>query len=644
MMSSNGMSLAVASAAALETVQSSVLSNDRSSLLALPSQSAINSTVAGGALSMDATQSAMLSPTSNQAAIALSHQISIMAAVQSALTTPTSAIPFMAQAVRNHPLQPHPAFMNLTSMPNSPLDHYAAQQNVYSSPMLYEASTAASILAAAAATSNATNPTAGHPYLLSCPCTTSQQTQSCPLHHYSGNGNAPQAPTLLTPSMGSAAHQSIVPNPSSSSANSATLLPTIPNGSTISANATVSVQYRTPRIMKRPAGYSSGSSAGSMGQYNGSSTADDSASSSSRAPKLRRITSYEDAASAPLAEGQPTTIVHNTSARQIAELVAAVNEAAANAVSSLASTQQPQPPQALPQAAYMPPCPACVTCQPHLSTTTQHCVCHHHHHHCHHAVCALCSSSTPTQSTFVSNERQALSNVGTSLASLAHTAASSIPNATLLASIQQFQAANAAASRTDIQPVHSALLASRQAHQEQQQHATNLWYQQQQRNQSLQSSFMRIPPSQPVIMMPRNIQNIHHHNHHPMMELFVFHPNTESLVLNGAAHAAPGAVHPQHGTAEPQPVGASLDHIKKHSSIFSFTKDVSLPEQEKERCTVCLMDFETGDELRSLNCTHFFHVDCIDRWLVYNKKCPVCRVDMDKLSNTPLIMDATIAN
>lgn len=53
-------------------------------------------------------------------------------------------------------------------------------------------------------------------------------------------------------------------------------------------------------------------------------------------------------------------------------------------------------------------------------------------------------------------------------------------------------------------------------------------------------------------------------------------------------------------------------------------------EQERERCTVCLSDFETGDELRALNCAHLFHTECIDRWLQYNKKCPVCRVDMDK--------------
>lgn len=42
------------------------------------------------------------------------------------------------------------------------------------------------------------------------------------------------------------------------------------------------------------------------------------------------------------------------------------------------------------------------------------------------------------------------------------------------------------------------------------------------------------------------------------------------------------------------------------------------------------MDFEADEDVRCLCCTHVFHVTCIDRWLVYNKKCPVCRIDLDK--------------
>ncbi|XGW23304.1 hypothetical protein V3C99_005496 [Haemonchus contortus] len=82
--------------------------------------------------------------------------------------------------------------------------------------------------------------------------------------------------------------------------------------------------------------------------------------------------------------------------------------------------------------------------------------------------------------------------------------------------------------------------------------------------------------------------------------------------------------------AEPLPVGATPQDIEKCTEKMNFVKDVEVPENEIERCTVCLCEFETGEEVRNLRCTHIFHVNCIDKWLVYNKKCPVCRLDVDK--------------
>ena len=32
-------------------------------------------------------------------------------------------------------------------------------------------------------------------------------------------------------------------------------------------------------------------------------------------------------------------------------------------------------------------------------------------------------------------------------------------------------------------------------------------------------------------------------------------------------------------------------------------------------CVVCMSDYEVGDKLRMLLCSHEFHVDCIDQWL-----------------------------
>ncbi|KAK8942403.1 RING-H2 finger protein ATL1 [Platanthera zijinensis] len=43
-------------------------------------------------------------------------------------------------------------------------------------------------------------------------------------------------------------------------------------------------------------------------------------------------------------------------------------------------------------------------------------------------------------------------------------------------------------------------------------------------------------------------------------------------------------------------------------------------------CSVCLMAFEDGEEVRQLpQCGHVFHVACIDMWLHSHSSCPVCR-------------------
>ncbi|KAJ0247610.1 hypothetical protein HA466_0160480 [Hirschfeldia incana] len=43
-------------------------------------------------------------------------------------------------------------------------------------------------------------------------------------------------------------------------------------------------------------------------------------------------------------------------------------------------------------------------------------------------------------------------------------------------------------------------------------------------------------------------------------------------------------------------------------------------------CAVCLCEFSEDDKLRLLPvCSHAFHIDCIDTWLLSNSTCPLCR-------------------
>lgn len=46
-------------------------------------------------------------------------------------------------------------------------------------------------------------------------------------------------------------------------------------------------------------------------------------------------------------------------------------------------------------------------------------------------------------------------------------------------------------------------------------------------------------------------------------------------------------------------------------------------------CAVCLCEFETEDKLRLLpQCSHAFHMECIDTWLLSHSTCPLCRASL----------------
>ncbi|KAA8540436.1 hypothetical protein F0562_024645 [Nyssa sinensis] len=57
---------------------------------------------------------------------------------------------------------------------------------------------------------------------------------------------------------------------------------------------------------------------------------------------------------------------------------------------------------------------------------------------------------------------------------------------------------------------------------------------------------------------------------------------------------------------------------------------------EKERaisgedavCCICLAKYADNDELRELPCSHFFHVECVDKWLKINASCPLCKSEV----------------
>jgi len=46
---------------------------------------------------------------------------------------------------------------------------------------------------------------------------------------------------------------------------------------------------------------------------------------------------------------------------------------------------------------------------------------------------------------------------------------------------------------------------------------------------------------------------------------------------------------------------------------------------DRRNCPVCLEEFASGDQRRTLPCFHVFHPGCVDQWLQEQDACPMCR-------------------
>ncbi|KAJ0084869.1 hypothetical protein Patl1_30923 [Pistacia atlantica] len=73
------------------------------------------------------------------------------------------------------------------------------------------------------------------------------------------------------------------------------------------------------------------------------------------------------------------------------------------------------------------------------------------------------------------------------------------------------------------------------------------------------------------------------------------------------------------------------DHQKgKEQSIGKVRWSSSFRQKGEIRnwseCVICLEEFEEGDDCSVLSeCKHIYHKACIDKWVIQERHCPVCR-------------------
>ena len=132
------------------------------------------------------------------------------------------------------------------------------------------------------------------------------------------------------------------------------------------------------------------------------------------------------------------------------------------------------------------------------------------------------------------------------------------------------------------------------------------------------------------------------HNEHPEIVSNLFESiNETSALLDSQSQSRQGSL-PAHLEISNESSGwlmlpePSLEDESIFNPSIQLTKQKidTLPRrtfgrrEPVKKCTICISEYEEGDNIRTLPCFHEYHVQCIDPWLLDNSTCPICRLNV----------------
>ena len=58
-------------------------------------------------------------------------------------------------------------------------------------------------------------------------------------------------------------------------------------------------------------------------------------------------------------------------------------------------------------------------------------------------------------------------------------------------------------------------------------------------------------------------------------------------------------------------------------------KDIRKLNEEQKKCLICCQNYKNHDITMTLPCFHFYHKECIIKWLRKKASCPLCKIDIN---------------
>jgi len=73
----------------------------------------------------------------------------------------------------------------------------------------------------------------------------------------------------------------------------------------------------------------------------------------------------------------------------------------------------------------------------------------------------------------------------------------------------------------------------------------------------------------------------------------------------------------------------SLSHIE---DLEKASKSPHCKEEDEPHCSICLGEYEEGEDLVCLPCKHVYHDDCVSSWCENHIRCPLCNFDLESVA------------